>query len=99
MDLPLGCMNRPYNKFPFERALQGIAAAGFSDYAHLQAQPDAALTPATPPEEAARLAATITRHGLRLTMLPSRLPLEEGDEEAVQRGQHQIDRAAALRVP
>ena len=32
----LGCMNRPWTDFPFERALQGIRTAGFSGAALLR---------------------------------------------------------------
>lgn len=99
MDLPLGCMNRPYNKFPFERALQGIAAAGFREYVPLQRQPDASVSADTSPEEAARLAATIARYGLHVSMLPSSLQLNGDDAAALAKGKQLVDHAAALKVP
>lgn len=99
MNLPLGCMNRPYAKFPFERALEGIAQAGFQEYVLLQGQPPAVINAQTTPEEAQRLRSIIEARGLHLTMLPSSIPLDGGDDAAVATGSRLVDLAAALQVP
>lgn len=99
MNLPLGCMNRPYVKFPFERALEGIAAAGFREYVLLQAQPSAVISAQTSPAEAMRVRSAIQAHGLHLAMLPSSIPLDGGEEAAYSTGAALVDRAAALAVP
>ena len=98
MDLPLCCMNRPYEPLPFERALQGIAAAGFREYV-LLARPPIAITPDTPLEEARRLEGIIEQHGLHLAMLPSSLRLNGDDAAAFATGQRLVELAAALHVP
>ncbi|HEV7216758.1 MAG TPA: sugar phosphate isomerase/epimerase family protein [Chloroflexota bacterium] len=99
MNLPLGCMNRPYVKFPFERSLEGIAAAGFREYVLLQRQEQAVLNAQTAPEEAKRLQGIIEAHGLHLAMLPSSIPLDGGEEAAYASGCRLVDLAAALSVP
>ena len=99
MNLPLGCMNRPYVKFPFERALEGIAGAGFQEYVLLQGQAPAVINAQTPPDEAQRLRGIIKAHGLRLTMLPSSIPLDGGDDAAYATGSRLVDLAASVEVP
>lgn len=99
MNVPLGCMNRPYVKFPFERALEGIAAAGFREFVLLQAQPSAVINAQTAPAEAASLRGVIEEHGLHLAMLPSSIPLDGGEEAAYATGVALVDRATALEVP
>jgi hypothetical protein len=42
-------MSRSYRQVPFERALEGIAAAGFTEYVLLQRQPPTAITADTSP--------------------------------------------------
>ncbi|MCL4543739.1 MAG: sugar phosphate isomerase/epimerase [Chloroflexi bacterium] len=100
MSLTLGCMNRPYNRFPFERILDGIAAAGFTAYVHLQRQPDAWIDAKTPLDEAKRVHDAILKRGLTLVMLPSSIPVHQlTDDEALELGRGFVDRAAALSVP
>ncbi|HEY8742671.1 MAG TPA: sugar phosphate isomerase/epimerase family protein [Chloroflexota bacterium] len=99
MNLPLGCMNRPYVKFPFERALEGIAAAGFREYVLLQGQAPAVINAQTPLEEAQRLRGVIEAHGLHLAMLPSSIPLGDGEDAAYATGRRFVDLAAGLSVP
>jgi sugar phosphate isomerase/epimerase len=93
-------MNRPYNRFPFERTLEGIAAAGFTAYVHLQRQPGAWIDAMTPMEDVQRLAEAVRVRGLQMVMLPSHLPVHELDvEAALARGRALVDRAVALGVP
>ena len=99
MQLPLGCMNRPYTRFDFARALQGIAAAGFTEFVLLAQQQQVLINADTPPDAAAEVAATIQRHGLHLAMLPSSLPWKQSDDAAFATGQRLVDQAARLRVP
>lgn len=92
-------MSRPYNQLPFERMLDGIAAAGFTEFVLMRRQPPATITAETLLEDAQRIKETIAQHGLHLAMLPSSISLQGTDEEADAKGRALVDRAAALGVP
>jgi len=105
LDIRLGCMNRPWTWFPFERALQGIAAAGFSHFGLLRHGGGPRrfggrllIAPETSAEEAQAVAATIQRHGLQLLMLPNFVQLQGSDEDALSATQRQIDHCVRLGV-
>lgn len=92
-------MSRPYNQLPFERMLDGIAAAGFTEFVLMRRQPPAAIAAETPLEDASQIHETIAGHGLHIAMIPSSISLQGTDDEADEKGRALVDRAAALGVP
>ena len=95
--LQLGAHTLPYRAYPFERALEGIARAGFryvgiwNDHAGGQVVPPEAGT-----GEIARVRRLIEQHGLRPRM-SFRFPSATADPAAQLR--RTIEVAAALGVP
>lgn len=97
-DVTLACMNRPWAQFSFERALEGVRAAGFSAFALLSHAREQLIAPDTPPEEAARVAEIIAQHGLRLVMIHHSVQLGGTGEAALESTKRQIDHCRRLGV-
>lgn len=99
----LACMTLPYSAFPMERALQGIAAAGYRYVAWGVNHRDAngksrpVLAPDAPASEAARLAAHCRDLNLQPVMMFATVHLEAPNALAVHL--RRIEQAAAARIP
>src|SRR5919199_4760705 len=92
MDVQLGCMPRPWNKFAGEEALAGIAAAGFKYYGVLGHR-ELEITGAKSAEEADAVAARIRQHGLEPRVVASSTPLTGSEDEALAHIRRLIDHA------
>ncbi len=99
----IACMTLPYQQFPMQRALDGIARAGYKYVAwgtvHLEAPGDRrpALAVDAPPAEAKRLASRCRDMGLQPVMMFSNVQLE--DPAAGAAHLRRIDQAAAAGIP
>src|SRR5213594_2173511 len=99
----IACMTLPYSQFPFERALRGIKAAGYSYVAwgttHKETAGDRVpiVAPDAPPQKAKELATRTRDLGLEPVMIFSMVYPEakDGLEVLTQR----IQQAAAARIP
>ena len=91
-------MNRPWTEFPFERALDGIRAAGFAGFGLLRHGGRQLISPDSSVEEAAKVAETIRQHGLHLLMIPNFITLDRPDDAALAATQRQIDHCHRLGV-
>src|ERR1041385_501555 len=66
---PIGCLNRPWTKWSYDDALDGIAAAGYKLTGLLTGQRDEAFTSsAATPEYLERLKKRIAQRGLTANM-------------------------------
>jgi len=99
----IACMTLPYSPFSFDRALEGIAGAGYRYAAWGTRHRDSAgeqvpvLDVKATPAEASRLAARTRAAGLEPVMMFSTVNLEEAD--AIQAHESRITQAAAARIP
>jgi len=99
----LACMTLPYAAFPLERALRGIASAGYAHVAwgvtHVGASGQTApvLSVDAPPADAKALTARSRDHGLTPVMMFSTVFLEEPD--AARAHTLRIAQAAAAGIP
>ena len=94
---PVGCFNRPWQKWSYDEALDGIKAAGYQWTGLLSASKDNPLTgSAATPEYLAALKQKIAARGLKANMCALRvnnaLPLEKAIADARQ----QIENARTL---
>jgi sugar phosphate isomerase/epimerase len=92
MDVQLGCMPRPWNKFSHDDALAGIAAAGFKNYAFL-GHKEATVSSETSPEDAQQLAARVRAAGLEPRMIYSATRLDAPEDDVLARVKRLIDNA------
>ncbi len=99
----LACMTLPYSAFPMERALTGIAAAGYRYVAWGVNHRDASgtsrpmLAPDAPPADAAKLATRCRDLGLQPVMMFATVHLEAANALPVHL--RRIEQAAAARIP
>lgn len=99
----VGCMTLPYSAFPLERALRGIAGAGYRfvgwGTTHREAQGERVpvLAADAPAAEARRLAEKCRGLGLEPVMMFSGVNVEAPDAVAVHT--RRIEQAAAAKVP
>src|SRR5436190_14852785 len=99
----IACMTLPYSPFPMQRALDGIARAGYRFVAwgttHMEGPGDRrpALAVDAPPADAKRLAARCRDMGLQPVMMFSTVQLE--DQTAGDAHLRRIDQAAAAGIP
>src|SRR5579862_6339971 len=99
----IACMTLPYQQFPLQRALDGIARAGYRYVAwgtvHLEAPGDRrpALAVDAPPADAKRLAARCRDMGLAPAMMFSTVQLEDPAGAAAHL--RRIEQAAAAGIP
>jgi len=99
----IACMTLPYSPFPFERSLDGIAAAGYEYVAwgtrHQGAsgQPEDLIALEDSPSKAVELAALCRDRGLSPVMMFSRLYVGDGD--AVRGHTRRIEQASAAGIP
>jgi len=97
-EFQLACMTLPYGAFPVERALQGIAAAGFRYAAWGPQHQNAPLLAEDAPASAARSLAARTRDlGLEPVMMFGVVYVHK--PEAVEVYKRRIEQAAAARIP
>lgn len=82
--------------YPFERALQGIRAAGFRAVTLPVHGVELLITPETPADEAAKVVDTIHEHDLELSCLSHAADFEMTDEEALASAKRQIDHCRRL---
>ena len=99
----MACMTLPYAAFPMERALEGIAKAGYSQVAWgvthkgTDGRERPAMAVEAPPSDAASLAGRCRDMGLDPVMMFSTVFLEE--EGAAAAHERRIAQAAAARIP
>ncbi|MFN7934425.1 MAG: TIM barrel protein [Bryobacteraceae bacterium] len=99
----LACMTLPYSAFPMERALSGIAAAGYRYVAWGVNHRDAGgtsrpvLAPDAAPADAAKLAGRCRDLGLEPVMMFATVHLEAANALPVHL--RRIEQAAAARIP
>lgn len=93
MQVKLGCMNRPWTEFTFDEALSGIASAGFEYFGFLAQQKKMLIAADTPPQEVEAAAAQVRRHGLEPAFVPSSIPMDIPEDEAVARVRRLVDNA------
>jgi sugar phosphate isomerase/epimerase len=97
-EFQIACMTLPYQRFPVERALSGIAKAGYRYVAfgpyHEQRDP---IPPDAPPSAARDLARRARDLGLEPAMMFGVHYIEEPDAVAVYK--HRIEQAAAAKIP
>jgi sugar phosphate isomerase/epimerase len=99
----IGCMTITYSEFPFERALRGIAGAGYRyvgwGTTHRGPTGSQALliAPEAPATEARRLARVCIDHGLTPVMMFSMIYVEA--PESVKVHTRRIEQAAAAGIP
>lgn len=99
MNMQLGCMNRPWGKFTFDDALNGIAAAGFTNFGLLiRYHKDGVINGNATPVEASAVSARVRAHGLTMRMIHSDVPLDQGHEVAIAYLRTMIGHASALDV-
>ncbi|ODU03597.1 MAG: hypothetical protein ABS81_13595 [Pseudonocardia sp. SCN 72-86] len=94
----IACTVRPWTKLPLERALRGIAAAGFDAVALPVHGVEEVITPATPPAEASAIGEQIASHGLDLVVLSHAAALDGTDDEALAALRGQLEHCARLGV-
>src|SRR5690349_1416841 len=92
MEVQLGCMPRPWNKFPADEALAGIAGAGFNYYGVL-GHNEVEISGATSEADADAIVQRIRRHGLQPRMVYSATPLGGSEEDALAHIRRLIDHA------
>ena len=98
----IGCMTYPYSPFPFERALDGIAGAGYKYVAwgtqHRQSnsKPEELISFEAPRSEAQRLAAMCRDRGLEPVMMFSRVYV--ADEHSIRDHTRRIEQASAAGI-
>lgn len=92
MNLQLGCMPRPWSKFPGDEALAGIAAAGFTYYGVLGHR-ELEINGNTPPEQAEAVAARVRDRGLEPRVVYSATPMGGSEDEALAHVKRLIDNA------
>lgn len=97
-DHVLACTIRPWAAFPFERALTGMRAAGFSAVALPVHGVEQLITPDTSADDAARVAGVIAAHDLELAVLSHAAALDRTDGEALAATRRQIDHCRRLGV-
>jgi sugar phosphate isomerase/epimerase len=99
----IGCMTYPYQPFPFERALDGLAAAGYryvgwgTRHPGPDGRPKELIEFEAPRSEALRLAAMCRGRGLDPVMMFSRVYV--ADEHAVRDHTRRIEQASAAGIP
>jgi sugar phosphate isomerase/epimerase len=99
----LACMTLPYARFPFERALQGIAKAGFKHVAwgttheNSPGRKDPVIAGDAPASEGKRIAAHCRDLGLDPVMMFAEIYVDAA--ESVKVHTRRIEQAAAARMP
>lgn len=102
-EFQLACMTLPYGSFPAERALKGIASAGYKYVAWGPYHADAAgkripmISETAPASEARDLAARTRNLGLEPVMMFAVVYVEA--PEALEAYRRRIEQAAAARIP
>ena len=99
MRVQLGCMNRPWTQFSLDDALAGIAAAGFEYFGFLAQQRKMPIAADTPPDEVDAVVAQVRRHGLEPRFVPSSVPMDLPEDEAVGRVKRLVDNAQRAGAP
>lgn len=97
----LGCYTRPWDKFEYRVALDGIAEAGFK-YAGIMTHKGktwSIITPQTTPEEAAEVGAEVKKRGLKTISVFSDFSVAESLEKGIQDLKHNIDSCAICGSP
>lgn len=96
---PVGCFNRPWTKWSYDEALDGIAAAGYKLTGLLSSHRGEAFTlPSATPEYLDGLKKRIAQRGLAVNMTAIRLKTEGPLEESMADLRKQIENAARLEL-
>ncbi|MFA5710984.1 TIM barrel protein [Mycolicibacterium sp.] len=94
----LACTVRPWAQFPLERALAGIAEAGYDAVALPVHGVTEVITPYTPASQAREIGSVIRDHGLELVILSHAADLDRGDDVAVATLRRQLEHCHRLGV-
>jgi sugar phosphate isomerase/epimerase len=100
---PIGCMTLPYAPFPFDRALEGIARAGYRHVGWGTTHPDSGgvkrqvIDAGAPPAEARRLAARGRAAGLAPVVMFAQISVEAPGSVPVHT--RRIEQAASAGIP
>lgn len=96
----IGCYTRPWGKYDYRVALDGIAAAGFKFAGIMTAKGGWLVTADTPPEHVAAIAAEVKSRGLRVGSLSGgNFMLNDRLDDGIARLQRLIDRAVICGCP
>ncbi|HIE51773.1 MAG TPA: sugar phosphate isomerase/epimerase [Armatimonadetes bacterium] len=96
MEPILGCFNRPWGPWPLERALAGIAQAGFTGVGLLRQQGELVVSADSLPQEVGQVAGTILSYGLTPVTFLSRTGAQQPLTEALAHLRREIDNVCRL---
>ena len=97
----IGCYTRPWDQFEYRVALDAIAEAGYR-YAGIMTAKGKSwviITPATMPEEAAKIGEEVRKRGLKTLSVFGDFSVAESLEKAIQELRRLIDNCAACNCP
>ncbi len=94
MAVPLGCFNRPWNKFDYDEALAGIAAAGYALTGTMHQQGEPLVEMDSSEQEIAVLRAKVQSAGLAPSTVLGSFPMDGSSEQSVAGLKALIDRVA-----
>src|SRR5438067_5793597 len=97
--MELGCFNRPWTGCELDRALAGIAGAGFAYCGFLRHKGQPIVSAAATEAETGAVQALTQRLGLRVRCNLVGLALTEPPDTALERLRAEIDRASELGIP
>ncbi len=96
----IGCYTRPWADHDYRVALDGIAAAGFAFAGFMTAKGGTLITPETPPEDVATMAADARARGLAVgSIWGGNFMRESSLADSIKRLQRLIDHAAVCSCP
>lgn len=99
LNVQLGVTDRPWgDQYTFEDALSGIAAAGYKYFGFLRKNRVVWGSPETTTEQSEQLKAQVQQHDLQPAFIPSSIPMDLSEEEAVARVRRLVDHAKVLGV-
>src|SRR5690625_5073692 len=94
--IQLGCMTLPYDKLPFERALQGISNAGFKYVSFGLPHEGRNMPDEEDPQSVAHIRQLLNRYNLQPVTLISTKQFSPG--ESIERARARLETAQALGV-
>jgi sugar phosphate isomerase/epimerase len=97
----IGCYTRPWDQFELAVALDGIAEAGYRYAGIMTAKGKSwvVITPATPPDEAARIGQEVAKRGLRALSVYGDFSVAESLAEGIRQLTRLVEHCAACGSP